>query len=173
MVLYPVYRRGELTTAARALFGLSADCSDAVEELNQLALDIFFRQHQSETTSSFEALEFIEDSIQLLSQPTTVLTITDGASDDADAISRINKAINNIIEIRPNTRFYSAGVEIRQDDDFDKELAALAENVPSHTEKASVQDIGAFTRLVVDRWMPVSCAQIKVRSQNYTYNQSL
>ena len=148
LVLYPVHRKGAEDIDARALFDLSADCSDAVGRLNQLAIDIYSKEYQSEETSSFEALEFIENSmIKSLPQQTTVLTITSGPSDATDAISRINKAINNIIKDRPNTRFYSAGL-VTKYDDFDKELAALGENVPSHTTK-TYEDVIAFSKSLV------------------------
>ena len=155
-VLYPVYRNGGLRTASRVLFGLSTDCSPAVAELDSLAHNFNFRNFQSEVTRSFEALELILESIiGSITQPTTIMTLTDGPSDTFDSINRINEVVRNIKQIRPDTRFYSAGLETRRDDSFDAELAALGENNPTHTAQTSIPD-QAFTRLVIDLMVEAS-----------------
>ena len=157
-VLYPVYRRGRLQTPSRILFGLSTDCSTAVAELDSLAHDIHFSSFQSEITCSFEALELILESIiGSITQPTTIMTLTDGPSDTLDSINRINEVVRNIKQLRPDTRFYSAGLVLRSDYSFDAELAALGENNPTHTAQISVSEgILAFTRLVTDLMVEAS-----------------
>lgn len=164
LVLYPYLfdNPGLQDRPASLKISLDTSCTTAVEGLDDLAYSV--DELQSTLTSSYGAIEYVEDNmVDGMNLPTTVMTLTDGPSNIPEGISstssrypinRINAAISRIQQSRPSTRFYAAGVKadlITESDDalFSEELRALGENNVSHSERTD-SNITEFTNLVID-----------------------
>ena len=163
LVLYPyIYdRTRRMNRPASLNISLDTNCMDTVDNLEKLAIDVFF--DQSEDTASYEALELLEKG-PATTRPTAVVTLTDGPSDvlNMDSPSSPNYPINRIrtaiqtIQAKQTgglARFCAAGLDISvpagQEALFADELLALGEGIPSHS-KVTGADVSVYINTVLD-----------------------